>query len=102
MSDEFEREQFEHWMLTDAPKMYRGHPLVKQVNGRYSRAATHLAWQAWLASKNSKSETNPYREWPSFADGKRGCPRCGAYAKPESGEVLHRPDCDYAAQEAGR
>jgi hypothetical protein len=42
----------------------------------------------------------PFEDLQPFANGKMGCARCGAYAKP-NGEVDHARDCDRYTHSAG-
>lgn len=88
-SEKSTREQFEHWMIVDAPRFGRTNPLRK-INGEYAVKSTEIAFAAWNASAGVIPKSTPAVErWPKFADGERGCPKCGAYADPVTGEVKH-------------
>lgn len=89
------RDLFEHWMITDAPPCGKGKRLIMS-NGRYLSSYTQLAWEAWKAAPKEPDEVriDMAGKWPKFANGKRGCHSCGAYANPVTGEVKHERGCE--------
>jgi len=88
------RALFEHWVITDAPPYGKGNLLVRTRDGEYKNAAINLAWAAWRkALRASNKVPLSDSKWPKFANGKRGCSKCGAYADPLTDKVKHTQDC---------
>lgn len=98
MSD---RDNFEYWVLHEAPLPVHDRRIKKGRDGEYLSAALKLAWGAWEASRTYLSSGKPadlwhpeQDGWARFADGRYGCDQCGSYVNMSTGKVAHKPGCE--------